>query len=555
MLAVKNLWQSYTSPEKRDIGIYIAGIMFYKFGLEFFQGSVTSLAMQRFDNGEVHAAPSMKTGAAQGLNQVAQCVGAILIAPLVKKWPTRTVLSAAIIMYSLTAASLLILDAGTGGQFRGPTADKSRYGKWPPELLFLFWTVSGIFYGMVELIRRVIPVDIVGGDVNKLRRMDAMVHIFYEIAGTGGAFASWYAIDKWGDNKSFLLTPVFFVFAGVTWWFISTLSFARERGVSEEVEAAGLAVVDRSQKPTTNYLVTVGRGFRSFGDSVRVGARLIFTNRCFIWLIPAYSAAIYLHRFLENNVAPAFAIQVLDDTRRSQIIVGGSNLGEASLVSATLGRYLIVQPQLLGALSVLILSDTVPTPLPWLRFDAVALNLVWVLPAFAHTVAAPIATAPSVSWAWKVAGCFIPISMGWAAGEVSLAAYIQSVLSESAFHHERVSALGSVMAFLYTTYIVLYGALSVALGSVIDHAKEDPEKWLKTVGGVHFSVSCVIILASTFVPKGARSFNPKALGTITTGVASDQSDSELGSINGRKDDRDSKEGLPISRGNVQAIYD
>lgn len=56
------------------------------------------------------------------------------------------------------------------------------------------------------------------------------------------------------------------------------------------------------------------------------------------------------------------------------------------------------------------------------------LNLVWVLFAFAR-----IATPEQVGWAWKVAGCFIPISMGWAAGDVSLAAYIQSLLSESAF--------------------------------------------------------------------------------------------------------------------------
>ncbi|RXW15473.1 hypothetical protein EST38_g10383 [Candolleomyces aberdarensis] len=563
MLAVKNLWQSYTFPEKRDIGIYIAGIMFYKFGLEFFNGSFSTLAPERWKDGK----PFMKLGGAQGLNQAAQCVGAILIAPLVKKWPTRTVLSAAIIMFSLTAGILLIVDTATGGKFKDPNTHESKYGTWTPNLIFLFWTVSGICYGMVELIRRVIPVDIVGGDVDKLRCMDAMVHIFYEIAGTGGAVASWSAITQWGDNKSFLLTPVSFAFAGVTWWFISTLSFARERGVSEEVEAAGLAVVDRSQKPTTNYLVTVGRGFRSFGDSVWVGARLIFTNRCFIWLIPSYSVALYLHRFLENNLAPAFARRVLGKTQLSQIIVGGSNLGEASLVSATLGRYLILQPQLLGALSVLMLSDTVPTPLPWLRFDAVALNLVWVVPAFAR-----IATQDA-PWAWKVAGFFIPISMGWAAGEVSLAAYIQSVLSESAFHHERVSALGSVMvrypsisgcrqilisryqAFLYTTYIVLYAALGVALGKVIDDEQADIKKGLTRVGGVQFSVSCVIILASTFVPKGARSFNPKTLGTITTGATPDQSDSELGSINGRNDDRDIKEGLSISRGNVQAIYD
>ena len=35
---------------------------------------------------------------------------------------------------------------------------------------------SGIAYGMVELIRRVIPRDIVGGHVGKLKRMDAIVH-------------------------------------------------------------------------------------------------------------------------------------------------------------------------------------------------------------------------------------------------------------------------------------------------------------------------------------------------------------------------------------------
>ena len=64
--------------------------------------------------------------------------------------------------------------------------------------------------------------------------------------------------------------------------FISTLSFARDKVVNEEMEVAGLAGVDRSKRPTTNYFVMVRRGFRSFGESVWVGARLIFTNRCFV---------------------------------------------------------------------------------------------------------------------------------------------------------------------------------------------------------------------------------------------------------------------------------
>lgn len=39
------------------------------------------------------------------------------------------------------------------------------------------YSVCGIVYGMVELIRRVIPRDIVGGDVQKLRKMDSLVCI------------------------------------------------------------------------------------------------------------------------------------------------------------------------------------------------------------------------------------------------------------------------------------------------------------------------------------------------------------------------------------------
>lgn len=44
-----------------------------------------------------------------------QCVGAILIAPLVKQFPTRTVLASAVFGFGLMTAILLIVDAATGG--------------------------------------------------------------------------------------------------------------------------------------------------------------------------------------------------------------------------------------------------------------------------------------------------------------------------------------------------------------------------------------------------------------------------------------------------------
>jgi hypothetical protein len=55
-------------------------------------------------------------GAAQGINQAAQCVGAILIAPLVKKWATRTILAGAIFFFAIMTSILLIVDAASGAK-------------------------------------------------------------------------------------------------------------------------------------------------------------------------------------------------------------------------------------------------------------------------------------------------------------------------------------------------------------------------------------------------------------------------------------------------------
>jgi len=462
---------------------YIGGIMFYKIGLEFFNGSITTLATDRFSTAHTFT----KLGAAQGLNQAAQCVGAILIAPLIRRWPTRTVLASSIILFSLMTALLMIIDASTGGQVKYKTADDQvHYGNWNPNAIFFIWTLSGITYGMVELIRRVIPCDIVGGDPTKLRRMDASVHVFYEITGTAAAIASSSAITEFGNNYSFFITPVCFTLAGITWSFVSI--------PRDKANIAGLAVEDLEKKVDRgNYLVQLFWGFVNFGKSVWVGFLIIFSSRRFIWLFPGYAMALYLHRFLENSLAPAFAKRVLGNSAWSQIIVGGSNLGE-----------------LLGALSVFLLADHVTTPIPWLRADALALNIVWALP-FYSTIA-----KKNVGWAWRAGATDIPISYGWAAGDCSLAAYIQSALTAGNYitRYTDVSALGAVMAFLYSSYITMNAILSSVLGTVIDTdftAHGNIHYSLKRVGGLQFSICSAIIFVATFVPHGAFAFNPKVI--------------------------------------------
>jgi hypothetical protein len=120
-----------------------------------------------------------------------------------------------------------------------------------------------------------------------------------------------------------------------------------------------------------------------------------------------------------------------------------------------------------------------------------------------------------VSAAWMVAGTFIPISFGWAAGDVSLAAYIQALLQRQEAKHNDVSPLGAVMAFLYSTYIVIYAVSAPLLGKYIDGVSSDNDgdihKAIFNVAGVQFTVLAIIIILATFIPRGSFAFNPVQL--------------------------------------------
>ncbi|KAA8898493.1 hypothetical protein FN846DRAFT_962186 [Sphaerosporella brunnea] len=481
-------WKSFSGTEKRNIAIYICGIMLYKFGLEAFNGSIIALCTNRYDYDAQLAGVPPKTfervGLVTGLNQAFQCVGSVLIAPLIKRYRTKNVLACAILMFGLCTAILLILDGATGGIIRPKDWSKnhkkndySYYGDYRTDAIIPIYCVAGIAYGMVELIRRVVPRDIVGGNVQKLRRLDSLVHIFYEVSGTAGAFCTALAlIPSLGNNFSFIITPLLFTVAAIVWHFISDLGFVEEK---PDVFAT---------KPS--YIKSVLGGFWLFFDSAYTGGKIIFRNRKFIWLLPGYAIALYGHRYLENGIAPAVAKRYLGNSAWSQIMVGGSNFGE-----------------LLGALFVFLFTQVIKTPIAWLRLDSLLLLIVWYLPFW-------YPPSGRVKDAWMVAGTFIPISFGWAAGDVSLAAYIQASLARIESTTKNVSPLGAVMAFLYSTYIILYAVASPLLGRYIDRVYTETgsiHHALVNVAGVHFTVLSAIIMAATFVPYGALSFNPSML--------------------------------------------
>jgi hypothetical protein len=201
--------------------------------------------------------------------------------------PTRTVLSAAVFMFGLISCILLICDAATGGKPKMSNGGKTKYGTWNPNGLFPIYIISGIAYGMVELIRRVIPRDIVGGDVQKLRKMDAIVHVMYEVAGTTGAFTSTSLIGKLGYNYSSIPSPILFCTAGIIWRFVSDhrSNAHSAAGLADEPGLSGLEKEDSNK----SYMHSIWVGFRSFGKSFYFGLLLVCSSRKYIWLVPGKS--------------------------------------------------------------------------------------------------------------------------------------------------------------------------------------------------------------------------------------------------------------------------
>lgn len=491
---ISRIWKLYSAQEKRNILIYIMGIMLYKFGLEAFNGSVITLATNRYDQEAFRSNSTMRTfervGLLSGMNQACQCLGSILIAPLSKRWPTRTVLSISIFVFAIFSAILMIVDAATGGYIKPADFvqmdehDYRYYGKYNTNGIIPIYCITGVAFGMVELIRRVIPRDIVGDDPEKLQKMDALVHVFYEIAGVSGAFATGLGlIPRLGNNYSFIITPIFFALAGLIWLFITSLGLSEEKTLDDEITP-----IDPTIK--SNYLKSVYRAFVLFIQSFLLGAKIVFTHRKFIWLWPCYALTLYAHRYLENGVAPQIAQRYLEQSEWSQIIVGASNFGE-----------------LLGAIFIFIFGNFIKTPLPWSRLDGLVLLIVWYIPFF-------YPPADDIRYAWIVAVTYIPIGFASAADDIALNSFIQSSLSRLESKNKDISALGAVASFLYSSYIIIYAILNPTLGLYIDRVftmtKSIRPAFLNTVA-IQMTVIAVVVFAATFIPKHALACNPRLI--------------------------------------------
>jgi hypothetical protein len=224
----------------------------------------------------------------------------------------------------------------------------------------------------------------------------------------------------------------------------------------------------------------------NFFHTFKVGAKLVCSQRALVWLLPAYTLPLLVHRYLENTVNALYAKNVLNNNDLQSILTGGSNLGE-----------------LAGAAAVLLFARTIRTPIPFLRADAIAGLLIWALPYW------PIGEDTYLS-AWTLTPIMAVISFGWASGDVSLAAYIQSRLHDYEDIDEQTSPLAAVMSFLYVTYLLGYQVSNVAMGAAFSELRKnmDVKVAFLYIGGVFMTVCGVITFISTFIPRGAFAWNP-----------------------------------------------
>ncbi|CAF2637713.1 unnamed protein product [Rotaria sp. Silwood2] len=401
-------------------------------------------------HGDAHKADTStrtfeKVGLLIGLNQASQYIGSVLVSPPVKRWRIQFVLSSIIFILALSTAIFMIIDVATGGRIK-------------PK--------AGITLGIVESIRRVIPANIVGGSMIKLRKMNAVVHVFYELSGVR-------------NNYAFIITPILFTISGLIWLLIHLVP-EKENHVKCELVPYVIQSKSSFSKGITEPLVL-------FIQSVYIGAKIVFTSRKFIWLFIVYPLAIYSHRYVENSLAPQVPRRYLSHSDWSPILVSGSNLGE-----------------LLGALFVFCFNDIIKSPILPVRFDAIMLLIIWYIPFY-------YPPPDEIKYAWIIAASLISIGFFSAIGDISLDAYIQSSLTRLESKHKNVSPFGAVMSFLYSIYIVIYSIPNPVLGKHIDYVYNKSgtvHLALIYTAGVQVTIIFILMFAATFISKGATAFNP-----------------------------------------------
>ncbi|MBI5201416.1 MAG: MFS transporter [Elusimicrobia bacterium] len=278
--------------------------------------------------------------------------------------------------------------------------------------LFPLYAALGAATGVLETARRVVPALVLGKDEQALKQYNGSLHMFYETAGVSGALLAGAVILKFGAAAALWLQPIAALGAAY--------AFSR---VSHAFEPAATAA------PSGSARERIAAAIKGSAEDLRIGAKAILGDPRLRWFTLVMVLPAVVHRVFENVLLPVFAKQVLEMPAASAWLLGSSNLGE-----------------LIGAAVLLRFAATSKGPFAWLRLAAVGLLGIWALSA---TSSLPLLFT-----------LIFLSSLTWAASDLSLLSFLQSVLPEKT----QPRALGFLVGL--TTLVSTVAALS--LGKALD---------------------------------------------------------------------------------------
>lgn len=380
------------------------------------------------------------------LNIAAQLFGLMLVSPLVYRFRVQYVLCCSILCMGFISFLVAFFKKDLG-----------------LAVNIIIYACFGSYQGVLELVRRITPQKIIGSNSVRLKQFDSTVHILYEVAGVSGTIVNFIITSNgYSGDFSFYLFAVLSIVSCGLWLFLDI----------EKPPVLGAT--------TPSILMDLAAVFANIIPSITTGFRFVVGRRELRWLIPCYCIPLLLHRYLESIFMSQYATEVFLQKDWRLLLVAGSNFGE-----------------LCGALVLLFLASKVHSPLPWLRLDSLSLFLSWLFinehTNFQKWVSIFICSA---------------ISFGFASGDVSVAAFIQSKIKEE--QSGQMSLLASSMSFLHASYIILFALFSIPMNALADQFRGNYDN-LRYASSIGYSVLGVVVFLATFYPKGACSWNPTLL--------------------------------------------
>lgn len=294
----------FTKKEKINMALFMVGIMSYKFAFESIGVSIALFVLDRLSSYGNSNTILANLVIAHGLSQ---SIGSAISGGMLNRFLPNRLMVISLAIFTSMGILYNLLEVSTGGT-------KTNDGNWNPWIIFPLYMIMGLCLGILETCRRTISASIVGTDEQKLKEMDAMVHIIYEVGGTLGAFISTLAIKSVGYVYS---TGVFLFAFMISIICYACISISHNVIKTEDEETNGCSGFSCRTVIKGWFLsLKLGKSYISFIPffmSKKIGAKIVFSGRKFIWLIPCYVLPLVIHRLYENVIFPFYAKNILKD--------------------------------------------------------------------------------------------------------------------------------------------------------------------------------------------------------------------------------------------------